>query len=346
LTKDRLTTLPKQRRAFTIIAFIAHSYVWCDPQNVRSWLPAGLSVPWVQLADLLELKPVVCCASVVSWNWRKIDQDGPLDLSNLAILQTFAGSLDEAWFYLITAGVEARAVDMLRCIPSTLQAIEDRNHAQLRADLQIYLDVISDLTPILRRMYEHCDPYVFYWKIHPYLAGWSNQAKAGLPHGLLYRGVDDTDLDVNNPRDAEALLARHRQYAGGSAAQSTVIQVFDILLGIQHYPTGLPKAERSEAQRTDRSLKTGNYLLAMRQYMPGPHRRFLEDFDQICHLREYVQSLVPSPSSATEHLSEEEVSLRTDIYQLYNACVERIGHFRDAHIQMVTRYIISPARRG
>ncbi|KAJ1968535.1 tryptophan 2,3- dioxygenase, partial [Dimargaris verticillata] len=127
---------------------------------------------------------------------------GPLDLSNMTTVQTFTGSFDESWFYLITAAVEARSASVVGDIPELLAAIADHDHPTLLAKLQNLHHVLSDLPAVLNEMYKHCDPYVFYWRIHPYLAGWSNMASAGLPHGLLYRGVDDCDVD---PSDEAAL---------------------------------------------------------------------------------------------------------------------------------------------
>lgn len=50
----------------------------------------------------------------------------------------------------------------------------------------------------------------------PSWPSWKGNAK--LPEGLLYEGVWDTP----------------KMFAGGSAAQSSIFQCFDVLLGIQH----------------------------------------------------------------------------------------------------------------
>lgn len=67
----------------------------------------------------------------------------------------------------------------------------------------------------------------------------------------------------------------------------------------------------------------------MRNYMPGPHRRFLEYIASIANIRPYALSL---PSSS-------------DVRQAYNAVVMKLGAFRDKHIQIVSRYIILPASK-
>lgn len=61
--------------------------------------------------------------------------------------------------------------------------------------------------------------------------------------------------------------------------------------------------------------------------MPGPHRRFLEHIASIANIRGYALN---SPASSSVH-------------QAYNAVVMALGNFRDKHIQIVTRYVITPA---
>jgi indoleamine 2,3-dioxygenase len=71
-----------------------------------------------------------------------------------------------------------------------------------------------------------------------------------------------------------------------------------------------------------------NYLQDMRNYMPAPHKRFLETLSALSNIRSYVTS-----SQAESPLKE-----------AYNAAVLTLSSFRDAHIQIVSRYIIMPAR--
>jgi indoleamine 2,3-dioxygenase len=67
----------------------------------------------------------------------------------------------------------------------------------------------------------------------------------------------------------------------------------------------------------------------MRNYMPGPHRKFLEHMDTIANIREYVMTSASGP----------------DVTDAYNLAVQRLGEFRDKHIKIVTRYIIAPSKK-
>jgi indoleamine 2,3-dioxygenase len=66
----------------------------------------------------------------------------------------------------------------------------------------------------------------------------------------------------------------------------------------------------------------------MRIYMPGPHRKFLGHVESTSNIRAFVES-----------------SGNIELLQTYNGAVEELVRFRDIHIQIVTRYIITPSKR-
>lgn len=142
-------------------------------------------------------------------------------------------------------------------------------------------------------------------------------AEAGLPDGVIYEEGTGSE--------------QFRKYSGGSNAQSSLIQFFDIVLGIEHRPTGEKKdfASEGELEGTAPPLRH-NFLLEMRKYMPGPHRRFLEDVSMVANVRDYVES-------------------RTDNRELtlaYDACLAMLRTFRDKHINIVTRYVVIKSRES
>lgn len=67
----------------------------------------------------------------------------------------------------------------------------------------------------------------------------------------------------------------------------------------------------------------------MRHYMPGPHRRFLERIGDLANIRAYAMGLPES----------------NDVRRAYSTAVMNLSAFRDKHIQIVARYIITPARQ-
>ncbi|KAJ2725269.1 tryptophan 2,3- dioxygenase [Coemansia sp. Benny D115] len=354
LDVSKLTTQAEFQRAFTILSFMAHAFVWgrngTASEPASEFLPASISIPWVAVADYLQLNPIVCCAAVCHWNWQILDEDAedPMDIDNLGTIHTFSGSMDESWFYLVTTAMEAKSARGLNAILDAIAGVEQRNCNRVTHALYEIAHSLRDLNSLLERMYERCDPYVFYWKIREYLAGWENMAEAGLPYGVLYEGVDDTDtFSLDN---WQSLLRRFRKYAGGSAAQTPLLQAFDIALGIKHYPTGTRGLQSSVDDARRLLQKNGvpepptanSYLVRMRDYMPGGHRRFLEDLASVCRIREFVLLSCSDSMLQVTHQEDPRVVMR----HAYNECVNLMKVFRDKHIMIVTRYILAQAKNG
>lgn len=254
-------------------------------------------------------------AGVCLWNFKPIFPDEPIDsLDNLSTLATFTGSLDESWFYLVSVAIEARGGPTIPLMLEAIEAARANDSRILTECLHAFAERLDELGTLLTRMYENCDPHVFYHRIRPFLAGSKNMAEAGLPNGVVF----DTGAG-NEP---------YRHYGGGSNAQSSLIQFFDIVLGVEHRPTGIQKSSDSSAE-SDAEGPTAppsrhNFIHEMRSYMPGPHRRFLQHVSSVANIREYVEA----------HKSNRSLSIA------YDACLAMVRALRDKHIQMVSRYII------
>ena len=262
--------------------------------------------------------PVATYAAVCLWNFKPLFIDEDVDmLENLATLTTFTGSIDESWFYLISVAIEARGGPIVPLMLTAIAAARANNAVTVTLCLRSFAERLDDLGSLLQRMHESCDPQVFYHRIRPFLAGSKNMAEAGLPNGVIYE--DGTGIDT------------YRQYSGGSNAQSSLIQFFDIILGIEHRPTGEKRdpASESELEGTAPPPKH-NFINEMRKYMPGPHRRFLEDVTLVANIREFVES----------HTDNRELCLA------YDACLAMLRAFRDKHINIVSRYIIIKSRES
>ena len=68
----------------------------------------------------------------------------------------------------------------------------------------------------------------------------------------------------------------------------------------------------------------------MRSYMPGPHRRFLQELTSVANIRDFVES----------HSADRALTIA------YDACLHMLRTFRDKHIQIVSRYIIIQAKEA
>ena len=217
--------------------------------------------------------------------------------------------------------IEARGGATVPLMLDAIAAARDNDSITVTQCLHAFAERLDELGTLLHRMYENCDPHVFYHRIRPFLAGSKNMADAGLPSGVVF----DTG------RGDE----RYCQYGGGSNAQSSLIQFFDIVLGVEHRPTGSKKPHsdsltESEAEGPQAPPSRHNFIHEMRSYMPGPHRRFLEHVSSVANVRDYVES----------HRLDRALSIAFD------ACLAMLRSLRDTHIQMVSRYIVVKSRES
>lgn len=319
LSTDFLRSDAEWRRAYMILAFISHAYIWNGDRPVDR-VPPSISVPFVTSCKKLELPTVATYAAVVLWNYRPLFDSEPIDsLDNLATLTTFTGSLDESWFYLVSVAIEARGAPIIPLMLLAIEAARTGDKHTVTECLRSFAERLDELGALLVKMYENCDPHVFYHRIRPFLAGSKNMVEAGLPRGVIF--------DTGSADD------EYVQYSGGSNAQSSIIQFFDLALGVEHRPTGTTAASTKPAADDSNGAVQGpssNFIHDMRTYMPGPHARFLAHVASIANIREFVTRNRHDRALATA----------------YDACLAMLRAFRDKHIQMVSRYIIVKSREA
>ncbi len=257
------------RRAMLVLSFLGHAYVW-DGQP-RGRLPRSVAVPWCAVAERLGRPPVLSYASYALDNWRLYDPDAPVELGNLALLQNFLGGADEDWFIGVHLEIEWRAAPIMRSIGPLLDAVRDGNASGVTTALSAIASALQEMVAVLRRMPEHCDPYIYYHRVRPWIHGWQNHP--ALPRGVVYEGVEG--------------LSGGQKLRGETGAQSGIVPLLDAVLGVAH---------------ADDPLRA--YLLEMREYMPPGHRAFVEAVEGSGALRSHVQAHVGSYPEIAEVYDE------------------------------------------
>lgn len=314
LSTDQLFGEAQWRRAYSVLSFITHAYIW-GGYKPTEWVPPPVTIPFLETCKHLELPPVATYAGLVLWNWKPIFDDERVDtLANLDMIDTFTGSLDEKWFYLISVAIEAKGGPLIPLMLRAIEAASQYDRATVTSCLRIFAERLDEIGTTLIRMYDECDPHVFYHRIRPFLAGSKNMADAGLPNGVIF----DNGGPINKQR--------YVQLAGGSNAQSSVIQFFDLVLGVQHHPT----VEKKDFNAKKRARPEPSFIEEMRKYMPGPHARFLQRVGEVAHIREFVQ----------QHRYDRELTIAFD------ACLAMLSALRDKHMQIVSRYIVVPSHKA
>lgn len=338
LSVDKMHSLTEQRRAYSILAFMAHAYVWSPPAPCDK-LPAQISEPLITLSEKLGLPPVGTYAGLVLWNYRINpnpssgwkDQDGNIDeISDFSALTTYTGAKGEEWFYCVSVGLEKSGGPCLLHGMNAIDAARKNNAKRVISNLNLLSQDIINMGKIMLKLYDHLTPEFFYNDLRPYLAGWKGMEKNGLPRGVFYG--DETIA---------------RKYAGGSNGQSSLIQALDIMLNVEHKATGerVPPSPMGSSAATNATtngnapaqcpFKPSNesrnaYLMEMRQYMPREHREFLTMLEKHSITRQYVKS----------HESNK------DLVAAYDNCIKELRDFRTRHIQVVMRYISLQSRKA
>ncbi|KIW67626.1 hypothetical protein PV04_06863 [Phialophora macrospora] len=314
LDPDRLNSQAEWRRAYVVLGFLTHAYIW-GGEEPSERLPPQLTRPFLAVSKLLGLPPTATFSTLSLWNFR-LESPGkdPANPENLKSLLSFTDTRDEEWFYMISTAIEAKGAPLISTMLRCVEAVDANKDCIVLSSLQSLTSGIQDLGKLLQRMHERCDPQVFYHNVRPFCAGTKGMTAAGLPQGVFY--------DEGNGQ------GEWRQYSGGSNAQSSLIQLFDIFLSIDHNFPGLQQP--SKAASGPVQVRAKEYLQKMRDYMPRPHREFLSAVEQSSNTRDYV--LTSAAGSSVE------------LVAAYNDAVAALANLRNLHIQIVARYIVMPSR--
>lgn len=234
LSTHALHTPETRERAMLVLCFLASAYI--NGGSGPSTLPTPLARPLLELSRTLGRYPMLAHASLVLQNWRKLDPQGPMEAQNLYPLLMFHGSVDEAWFYMVTVAVEALGAQAIYTLVQLREALEQENISAIAHYLEKLEGHLHRMRAALDEMRHHCDPHIFYHRIRPYLGGFRN-------------------IRFETGQEERQVFT----FSGGSAAQSSLLQAIDAALGIEH---------PEEAHQ--------RFLMEMRHYMPPGHVRFIQ----------------------------------------------------------------------
>ncbi|KZT69807.1 Indoleamine 2,3-dioxygenase [Daedalea quercina L-15889] len=296
------------QRAHMVLASLLHFYVHSlPPTDSAIIVPKSIAIPLVKVSRELSMAPVLTFADTVLWNWELIDPSLPVRVDNMRYLNIFSGTETERAFYLASAAVELKGVEMLD-IFNRFQNLPASSYtdahvmAQLAKDLGQLASIVNELTQIFQSMRETVDPTDFYWAVRPW---WAGATSKGPNHpGWIFEGVPNGD-------------SAHLDLGGASAGQSSVMHALDVFLDIDHRLATKRKPAPSEPNRR----ADLGFMQRMWRYMPGKHREYLTRLRSVRPVVERAPSLRDS----------------------YNAAVRALKTLRDFHIRIVAIYVVTKA---
>jgi indoleamine 2,3-dioxygenase len=226
---SKLSTEPEYRRAYVVLGFLTHAYVWSAGSDEspagETIVPPQLAEPFLQACEVLGLRPVVSYAGLCLWNWKvnssPSEEDNAIsafyNLDQLSSLASFTGSPGEDAFYHIPVLIEAEGGPLISLLLNAITASSRGDTTSVIATLQTSEATIARMMQHLPKMYARLDADEFYNQMRPFMAG----GKGKLPRGGMVFLRSDRSEYV-----AECI--------GGSAAQSSLFQFLDLVLGTEH----------------------------------------------------------------------------------------------------------------
>ena len=239
--------------AMSHLSFIAHAFMWGGnkPEKI---LPEVVSKPWVKLSKYLGRPPILSYASYCLDNWYKVNQQEPISLDNVALINNYLGGVDEDWFVTIHVCIEDAASEATDAAYKLSKLNESNNVDDFNTNLKKILKSLKNVNNIFSKMPEKCDPYIYYHRVRPYIFG--TKDNPDLKKGLIYEN------QFNN---------KPQFYRGETGAQSSIMPFLDGALGIYHSNDNLR-----------------HYLNEMRDYMPPKHRKLIEDVEKRSKVKDLI----------------------------------------------------------
>lgn len=274
IKEPNFETQAEWERAMLLLSYFGHAYIvgFDEPLNE---LPESIAVPWVKVAEELGRKPILSHASAVLNNWKLIDETKPFSINNITTRISFQGSIDESWFFMITALIEKNGAEGIYNSVKAILATEKDDEIEVEIALEKIHEVILEITQNLKDMRINCDPHIFFNRLRPMISSLDN---------VNYKGTE-------NPI---------KSFHGGSAAQSSLIQMFDATFAVKH---------------------NSPYLKEMRNYMPPKHVDFLKFLEFKSKLKDYC-------------------SQRESLQKPFQNCINSLLEFRNEHLKIAAEYIM------
>jgi indoleamine 2,3-dioxygenase len=89
LSLEGLVTKAQEKRAYSVLTFLAHGYCYGVPNSDEpiDILPKSISLPWYQVSERLKIHPVASLSGLALWNWYMLDPSKPFSLKYITLTQ-------------------------------------------------------------------------------------------------------------------------------------------------------------------------------------------------------------------------------------------------------------------
>ncbi|KAF9265338.1 Indoleamine 2,3-dioxygenase [Marasmius fiardii PR-910] len=296
------------RRAHLVLTFLLHFYVQTIPPTAPVLIPRAISIPLLKISNHLGISPVVTFSDTVLYNWNLKTPLSPSD---------FPPSPDNLRSQTLFSGLLDEEAFYLSSARIELRGVEALEIMRMTMD-EIFVGdhlAVGRVTKALSRL------AIVIRDLRQLLL----DVRKGCDPEVYYNEVrpwfrgEDSDPFKRKwvfEGISEEGLEEPKELSGASAGQSSLVHALDCFLCVDNV----------------RATSEGkpSFMSRMQVYMPRNHRLFLDHLAKTSRpLRGFVQE-----------------SNNEGLLKAFNEAVMALKEFRDAHMIIVTLYIIGPARRA
>nr|Q01966.2 RecName: Full=Myoglobin [Haliotis diversicolor]BAA18961.1 IDO-like myoglobin [Haliotis diversicolor]CAA48412.1 myoglobin [Haliotis diversicolor] len=287
LDSSKLAGYRQKRLAHLQLVLITSGYLWQEGEGgAVQRLPECVAKPLWNVSNDLGLKPVLTYGDVCLTNCRVKGGD-------IEVMYNLPGGAGTEWFLKVCGLVELTLGKGAQSVQNVLDGAKANDKAKMTSGLTELTTTIGNMQAALAKMNDNLTPDHFYNVLRPFLGGFGGPASP-ISGGLIYEGVSDAPVTM----------------IGGSAAQSSAMQLLDNLLGVTHSP--------------DKQA----FLDEISNYMIPAHKQLLAD-------------LTKMPRKVPQIVAE---AKDANLSKAYSGCVAALTQYRTYHIQVVTKYIVTASK--
>ena len=159
-----------------MLAYILHFYVQTTPPTDLVSIPPSISLPLLRISKKLDIPPLLTYSDTVLYNWSYktkpiSSRDGVPELDNICSQTKFTTSVDEEEFYLCSARIELRGVEILETMRMTMDETFIGDEIAVRRiteHLNTISVVLGELKSLLLSVKNLCDPDIYYNEVRPF----------------------------------------------------------------------------------------------------------------------------------------------------------------------------------
>ena len=161
-------------------------------------LPAQLAVPLWRASRRIGMEPTMSYGLYALWNYYRKDPGQPVSPTNLELIHSFTGTLDERWFVWIHQAVEtafapaipallgacllSRACHSDGSIPSARRLEDNVIVEEMIRCLENAALAARDAVAVLKRMREHCNYGTYFNRVRLFFT---------FPNSVVFEGVEE-----------------------------------------------------------------------------------------------------------------------------------------------------------